>query len=962
MSEQKTFFIRQKVKVPGYRILLAWLLLACLPVMASLYGLGYFLDEYSYIAESECLTEAFNTLEAYQNAQVVENFLTARLTELTELKPDATDAANPERLDEAISKILGGKSIICLYFNHNRQKTIMRNHRPDDLKDTVFPPAALLKKQLPFLDSGNRVDSAEKSALLAAGDIRRRNALSIQQLFKTMTPVTFSSEKVAKNFSVHFGGDLYFVYVEFASGTSEIAGFLSVFRGRDFSTDYLHSRLKRDFPRCRTVRREMNIARYETVAAIEQSGIKRYHDRIVLTAPADQRFIRHMLHGGGHQLQNNADRHVFFNQYHLPLSAMHHQFAAFKPWLKTAAALILAVSGLFCLRFILFGVNMTTSFKRRILAMTLASAMFPFAFFATSFYLHQQYDAFLRKINLLQHINTRLATINSELEHYLAWIESSLSLYFQQINSKNLNDDAEIMKVFEAIGRALPVTRLALQRPENALIKEFEERSSVDEANDSSSVVQKFFPKKSLDLLREQAPLNRTRQDQLALPGAILKIALIGTSMVSQGSFFNVEHAGLPAWLSNTRVVDETAPGKPVLGLLFSRVEPAPLIKTYLQQCSMAADNFEEENAGYLIRYAFFPVKRTGLNQVWSGSGHTSLPQIAQAAEKIRSESSATRNQAGEEELLINRLNHGMPHNAVAFATPMRVSLAFSNTLIGIAGSLLYIFLIWFLVNCLLDRFFVQPVMEMAICAEQIARGSDSWPLVLKTGDELDTLNRSFAGLVTGLQQRNMLKDYVSDDAYTDLTANRTSSLSPGGEYCEATILFAAIKDYQTLTADSTPANTVKLLNGFISLGDRIVREFGGSLDKILSNTLMLVFRETAGETTSHALRAAQTALKLAEDAKRDLNIGIYAGISSGTVISGKIGSYQGKLDFTVIGNPVNLAARLKAEASDSSTGIIISGTTMRLLKGKGRVNFLRRCSLKGKAREYNIYELCDLR
>ena len=74
--------------------------------------------------------------------------------------------------------------------------------------------------------------------------------------------------------------------------------------------------------------------------------------------------------------------------------------------------------------------------------------------------------------------------------------------------------------------------------------------------------------------------------------------------------------------------------------------------------------------------------------------------------------------------------------------------------------------------------------------------------------------------------------------------------------------------------------------------------------------------------------------------------------------------SRLGKNDFTVIGNPVNLAARFKAEAKKGSenTGIIISGITIGLLKGKGIVKFLRRCSIKGKTRKYNIYELLSLR
>ena len=93
-------------------------------------------------------------------------------------------------------------------------------------------------------------------------------------------------------------------------------------------------------------------------------------------------------------------------------------------------------------------------------------------------------------------------------------------------------------------------------------------------------------------------------------------------------------------------------------------------------------------------------------------------------------------------------------------------------------------------------------------------------------------------------------------------------------------------------------------------------------------------------------------------------NLQLYTGIASGRVISGRIGSYSGKLDFTVIGNPVNLAARFKTESKNGTeeTGIIISGTTIGLMNGRANVRFLRRVSIKGKARKYNIYELLSIR
>lgn len=960
MSEQ-TSFITKKIAIASHRILIAWVLLVLLPIAASIVFLDYFIAEYIVFAESGKISEAFNELEAFKNSLVVENFLTARLPELASIRPQAADAANFESLKGKIDKTLGGSSLICMFFDAGRQKATSITHRPDDLAEVVFPPAALLKKQLASLKE-QQAPLQTKAQDLTRKANQRRNALSIQQIFKTLTPVTLKPNQVVKNFSAQFGGDLYFIYCEFTEGIPGIGGFLAVFRGREMSNSYLLSVLKRKFPYCRVITREQNIELIEREPARMNSGIRHLGDRIVITSPADQRFIRHVVHGGGYELLTRTKVLLPYLEYQLLFSRMQHQFSSMKPAIRLVAAILLGLSGLYCLRIMLFGVNLNSSFKQRILATTLFAAVFPFGFFSATFYLHQQYDDFLKKINLLQHINTRLATFNSQLDHYISWVEGTLSIFAQQVNMTNFNSDTAILKIFDQIGSILPVTRLALQRTGNTVIREFQNRSSADDANDSSDVLQVFFPMRTLQLLRETAPLDRKRQDELLLPGATIKISMIGQSLTSNGSLFNIEHSGLPIWISNYRVVDESLPGKPVQGLILSRFEPAPLISTFLEQSSAAKTGFKEISGDYEIRYAFFPVERTGRPYIWPGSGFTRIEAIRQASEKRRSETVVLYNSAGEEEFLVNRLNHGVPHTAIAYATPVRATTIFSGSLFAVAGSIFYLFLILLLTNRLLEVFFVRPVIAMAASAEQIARGRDSWSLELRTGDELEELNRSFTGLVKGLQQRNMLKDYVSEDAFSDITATSGLNLAPGGEYCEATILFAALKDYHHLTANLAPHQIVELLNAYISLGDQTVIQHNGSLDKILNHTLMLVFREVAGESESHALRAAKAALWLAEITQSRLSTGIYAGIASGTVISGKIGSYNGKLDFTVIGNPVNLAARLKTEASTSTTGLIISGSTMRLLKGKGKVNFLRRCSLKGKAREYNIYELYDLR
>ncbi len=965
MPDNSRILIREKIVVPAGRIILAWVLLVVLPIVTSLVALDYFLEEYSHFSESGRLTEAYNDLDLFKEALVVENFLTSRLPNLKALSPKGFKNQDLENLKNEIDSIIGGTSLTCVFFDKNCQKIAARQNRKISLPGVLLPPAPLFRRQLQLLYEKDSVKQPMTPAQSKPADYeKRRIALTMQQLFKSITPITLKKDKASKNFSALFDGELYFLYFEFDNPAEGVpAGCLMVMRGKEFSARFMIEVLKKKHPRCQIIERSFDIVEIEKHPEILNSGMERLENRIVITCPADQRFIRHAVHGGGVKLIDNRARGVPFLQYHLPLESMQHLFAGMRNWFKLLSALLLAVSGLYCLHSCLFGANLSGSFKRRIMITTVLSALFPFSFFSASFYLHLQYDEFLGKINLLQHVNTRLELLNSEFDHYFANLEGNLAIFLQQINTGNFQNKAAIMKLFDEIGAQIPLTRISLQKLDGSFTREFEERSSVELTKDTNDAIENFFPLRTLELLREKQPVERTRQDIIKIPGEELKIALIGKTLISNGSFMNLDQARFPVWLANFKVLDNRSTSNPsVLGLVFSRFETAPLISDFLRKSQFESSNYQEKYGNYLIRYAFFPVERTGSMSIWPGSGHTAVPQIRTAAERLRSENVVVQSPDGTENFVINKLNHGVPHLVVAFAQPIKLGYALKSSMAIGAGSLIFLSLILLLAGKLLDIFFVLPVIKLARSAEQIARGGDSWPLKLSTGDELENLNNSFSSMVKGLQQRNMLRDYVSADAYSDIEASGSQNLAPGGEYREATILFAAIKGFHTLIEGYTPQQTVELLNRFVTLGDNIVKQHGGSIDKILDQTLMLVFRENAGDEESHALRAARTAIKLAEAATADKLPGIFAGIASGTVISGKIGSYQGKLDFTVIGNPVNLAARLKSEAADSSTGIIISGSTMRLLKGKGRVNFLRRCSLKGKAREYNIYELSELR
>ena len=130
----------------------------------------------------------------------------------------------------------------------------------------------------------------------------------------------------------------------------------------------------------------------------------------------------------------------------------------------------------------------------------------------------------------------------------------------------------------------------------------------------------------------------------------------------------------------------------------------------------------------------------------------------------------------------------------------------------------------------------------------------------------------------------------------------------------------------------------------------------------MVEDTLMLVFRQR-GTDSSHVESACRTALALSTAFRDEGRFRLLAGIASGPAVSGKIGSRSGKLDYTVIGNPVNLAARLKAQAGKAcETGIIVCPNTIRMLRGLARLRFIERTEIKGRSRTFPLYELIEMR
>ncbi|MBW4631619.1 MAG: GAF domain-containing protein [Iphinoe sp. HA4291-MV1] len=186
------------------------------------------------------------------------------------------------------------------------------------------------------------------------------------------------------------------------------------------------------------------------------------------------------------------------------------------------------------------------------------------------------------------------------------------------------------------------------------------------------------------------------------------------------------------------------------------------------------------------------------------------------------------------------------------------------------------------------------------------------------------------------------------------------------GERKDVTILFSDIRGYTTLTENLGAAEVVSLLNQYFETMVEAVFNHEGTLDKFIGDALMAVFGAPLQLTDNHAWRAVQSALEmrlqLAELNRRrivqeqpQIHVGI--GISSGEVVSGNIGSRK-RMDYTVIGDAVNLSSRLEGVTKEYGCDIILSEFTYQLCSDFIWVRELDKIRVKGKHQAVNIYEL----
>jgi adenylate cyclase len=218
-----------------------------------------------------------------------------------------------------------------------------------------------------------------------------------------------------------------------------------------------------------------------------------------------------------------------------------------------------------------------------------------------------------------------------------------------------------------------------------------------------------------------------------------------------------------------------------------------------------------------------------------------------------------------------------------------------------------------------------------------------------------------------GREKRKMKRlfgQYVSKDVYEQLVENPELARL-GGQRRQMTVLFSDIRGFTTVSESGQPEEIVAILNEYFTRMVEIVFAHKGTLDKFVGDMVMALFGAPLDDP-QHAEHAVDAALEMIRDLHRlnekwtaegrpALDIGI--GISTGPMIAGNIGS-EAIMSYTVIGDAVNLGARLESLNKQYGTRIIISEATREALPGRYLFRPLGDVVVKGKTRPVAIYEV----
>ena len=262
----------------------------------------------------------------------------------------------------------------------------------------------------------------------------------------------------------------------------------------------------------------------------------------------------------------------------------------------------------------------------------------------------------------------------------------------------------------------------------------------------------------------------------------------------------------------------------------------------------------------------------------------------------------------------------------------------------------------------LLARRFTEPIGTLSTAMKEVGEGRlEQLPQEkISSIREVKEASLSFNQMVIGLRQKKALETFVPEGTRQEVEASGGAAPELGGKRVERTILFSDLRGFTSMSERLTPTQVMEVLNLYLEGMTRAIRLAGGDINEYIGDAILAVF-----ETPDAAVKAARAMCgeldRLHHEAKVDeiKGLGQGIGLHTGPIVEGNIGEKNARLKRAVVGDTVNLAARIQDRSREGKfTCIFLSGDTKARLTSEVPLEFFGDEQFKGKAELIPVWEV----
>lgn len=257
----------------------------------------------------------------------------------------------------------------------------------------------------------------------------------------------------------------------------------------------------------------------------------------------------------------------------------------------------------------------------------------------------------------------------------------------------------------------------------------------------------------------------------------------------------------------------------------------------------------------------------------------------------------------------------------------------------------------------IVSRSISDPIKSVRQGVDRVGRGDLSVEVPVFDASEIGMLQSGFNEMVAGLRERERVRDLFGRHVGEDVASQALEVGSElGGEVREVAVIFVDVIGSTKLASERPPQEVVALLNRFFGVVVGVVRGHGGSINKFEGDAALCVFGAPLDHENA-ALGALSAAREMASRLRSELpELPAGIGVSAGPAVAGNVGSSE-RLEYTVIGDPVNEAARL-TELAKSVDGLVVASGEVLERAGEDEASFWRvdgEVVLRGRSEETRL-------